>query len=67
MSDRTGNVPPVARLLRNFAVDERGTTAIEYGLLAGLISLVIISTVFTLGNDIKVVLYDKIATALSGG
>ena len=66
MSDQAQKLLCAIRGLRGFAADQRGTTAIEYGLLAGLISLVIISTVMTLGNDIKVVLYDKISSALSG-
>lgn len=34
-----------------FAKDQRGATAIEYGLIAGLISVVIISAVTTLGTN----------------
>ncbi|MCC8392684.1 Flp family type IVb pilin [Paraburkholderia sp. MMS20-SJTR3] len=36
-----------------FARDEDGVTAIEYGLLAGLIALVIIGAVTTLGTNLK--------------
>jgi pilus assembly protein Flp/PilA len=50
-----------------FADDTSGATAIEYSLMAGLIAMAIIGTVFTVGNDIKVVLYDRIAAALAGG
>jgi pilus assembly protein Flp/PilA len=52
--------------LRTFAADENGATAIEYGILAGLIALAIIGTVNTVGEAINTVLYGKIATALSG-
>ena len=32
--------------------DENGATAIEYGLIAGLVSVVIIGTLVTLGTDL---------------
>ena len=54
------------KALRTFAADENGATAIEYGILAGLIALAIIGTVNTVGEAINTVLYGKIATALSG-
>lgn len=38
---------------RNFLADEQGATAIEYGLLAALISVVIIAAVTTLGTNLK--------------
>ena len=40
-------------LLSRFAKDESGATAIEYGLIAGLISVVIIAAVTTLGGTLK--------------
>ncbi|EFO33154.1 Flp/Fap pilin component [Roseibium sp. TrichSKD4] len=36
-----------------FAKDESGATAIEYGLIAGLIAVVIIGTVTTLGTTLN--------------
>lgn len=33
--------------------DERGATAIEYGLIAGLIAVIIIAAVTLLGTDIQ--------------
>jgi len=36
-----------------FASNKRGATAIEYGLIAGLIALVIIAAVTTLGTSIS--------------
>lgn len=33
--------------------DQRGATAVEYGLLVALIAAVIVGTVFTLGGQIK--------------
>ena len=38
------------RLLRDFAKDETGATAIEYGLLAALIGVGIISSLKSLGG-----------------
>ena len=39
--------------------DRRGTTAIEYAIMASGISLAIISTIYSLGDSVKA-LYDKI-------
>lgn len=36
-----------------FVEDERGATAIEYGLIASLIALVVIGSVGTVGNNLK--------------
>jgi pilus assembly protein Flp/PilA len=40
-------------LLRKFAGDESGATAIEYGLIASLIAVVIISAVKTVGSNLS--------------
>ncbi len=50
----------VAKLLR----DESGATAIEYGLIAALISVVIISAITLVGTNLSTV-FNSIATALS--
>lgn len=50
--------------LQAFRPDIRGATAIEYGLIAALLSLAIIGIVFTMGNNIKTVLYGSIVNAL---
>ena len=47
---------------RAFVADERGATAIEYGLIAGCIALVIITAVQALGSTVNV-LY-QLAAAL---
>ncbi|PVB59369.1 Flp family type IVb pilin [Labrenzia sp. 011] len=39
-------------LLKRFANDESGATAIEYGLIAGLLSIVIIGAVATMGTSL---------------
>ena len=43
---------PVTRALRRFAVDTRGATAIEYGLILALLSMVIIGAVTATGAGI---------------
>ena len=40
-------------MLRSCLCDEKGATAIEYGLIAGLIAVVIIAAVTLLGTDIQ--------------
>ncbi|ADR51898.1 pilus assembly protein [Candidatus Liberibacter solanacearum] len=40
-------------IIRNFLQDESGATAIEYGLLAALVSVVIIGAVTTLGTKLS--------------
>ena len=40
-------------IIARFAKDESGATAIEYGLIAGLIGVVIIAAVTTLGTTIN--------------
>ena len=45
--------------------DESGVTAIEYGLIAGLISLVILVAVTAIGTSLQG-LFQTIATALAG-
>lgn len=41
------------KLFRNFVIDEAGVTAIEYGLIAGLIAVVIIAAVTTVGTSLS--------------
>ena len=40
-------------LVSRFAADQSGATAIEYGLIAGLISVVIITALTTIGTNIN--------------
>ena len=40
-------------LIKRFINDESGATAIEYGLIAALISVVMVSVLVTLGPEIK--------------
>jgi pilus assembly protein Flp/PilA len=54
---------PLLRL-RRFALDRRGVTAVEYGLMAALIGLTILAAVSSVGQGIKDTLYGQIVTAL---
>ena len=40
-------------MLKNFLFEEDGVTAIEYGLIAALIAVVIILAVSTIGTNLK--------------
>ena len=51
-------------LLFRFAQDESGVTAIEYGLIAGLISVVIIAAVTLVGTNLTGK-FTAISTALT--
>ncbi len=51
-------------LVKRFVKDESGATAIEYGLIAGLIAVVIIGGVTTTGTNISE-LFTRIAGKLT--
>ena len=51
-------------LARRFRADESATTAIEYALIAAGIAVAIVTTVTTLGTQIKTTLWDKVAGAM---
>jgi len=53
------------RLLRRLRKNEDGATAIEYGLVAGLISIVIITSITLVGSRLESVFY-YIASTLDG-
>ncbi|SMF10905.1 Flp family type IVb pilin [Pseudogulbenkiania subflava] len=48
---------------KQFAQDEEGVTAIEYGLIAALIAVVIITAVTHVGKNLNLV-FDNISNAL---
>ena len=57
------------RVLRGFIFDDRGATAIEYGLIAALIAVVLLGALASTGGAVSL-LYDKlsaIAAAFVGG
>jgi len=51
-------------MLVAFSKDESGVTAIEYGLIAALIAVVIIAAVTNVGKDL-VNIFNTVATSLS--
>ena len=55
----------MVQLLRNFWNDEEGVTAIEYGLIAALIAVVIIAAVKLVGTELTST-FDKVGTELQG-
>ena len=52
----------MTQFFNRFAKDESGATAIEYGLIAALIAVVIIGAVTTVGTNLKTQ-FGNIATA----
>jgi pilus assembly protein Flp/PilA len=53
----------MGNLFRSFVNDQSGVTAIEYGLIAALIAVIIIGAVTTVGTDLSAT-FQKVATAL---
>jgi pilus assembly protein Flp/PilA len=53
------------QLLSEFHRDRKGVTAMEYGLIAALIAVVIIGALTTLGSHLNTV-FTNIGTALGG-
>jgi len=49
--------------ITRFLRDEEGATAIEYGLIAGLISVVVLVSLTNIGTNLKGI-FDAIATKL---
>jgi pilus assembly protein Flp/PilA len=57
-----------AAMLREFIKSESGATAMEYGFIAGLVSLAILTTVVTLGASLETgyaMVNDKMVAALT--
>lgn len=52
-------------LIARFVKSESGATAIEYGLIAALVSVVIIAAITTMGSNLTGV-FNSIATSLGG-
>jgi pilus assembly protein Flp/PilA len=55
---------PMTNIVSRFVKDESGATAIEYALIAGGISIVIITAVNLVGTDLNVV-FGKVDTLLN--
>jgi pilus assembly protein Flp/PilA len=51
------------KLVQRFARDESGATAIEYGLIAALISVVIITAITSVGTKLTTT-FNTVATSL---
>lgn len=54
----------VMRTMQKLRHDERGVTALEYGLIAAFIAVAIIGALTTLGTDLGL-LFGRISTAIS--
>ena len=54
---------PMKNLITRFQNDESGATAIEYGLIAGLVSVVIIAAIALVGTELQDI-FGTISTAL---
>jgi len=50
--------------VRTFIADEEGVTALEYGLIAALIAVAILTTVATLGTNMKAI-FKTVSDALA--
>ena len=57
---------PMTKFFNRFAKDESGATAIEYGLIAALIAVVLVTVMTTLGENLTTA-FDNIGTTLTGG
>jgi pilus assembly protein Flp/PilA len=64
-AEATSTESQMKTLFVRFVKDESGVTAIEYGLIAGLISVVILVAVTAIGTSLQG-LFQTIATALAG-
>lgn len=56
----------IVQLIQKFVHDEEGVTAIEYGLIAALIAVVIIGAVSIVGTKLNAV-FTTVGTCLSTG
>ncbi len=59
---KRGSIKNLVGLSRGFLVDNRGTTAIEYGIIASLISIIIIGAVASIGEATS----NNVFTAIAG-
>ena len=53
----------ITRFIQKFVRDEEGVTAIEYGLIAALIAVVIIIAVTSVGTKLNII-FNAVAAAL---
>jgi pilus assembly protein Flp/PilA len=64
LSAKTFKKGSIMNILKRFAADESGATAIEYGLIAALIAVAIIVAATTLGGNLSS-LFNNISTKLA--
>jgi Flp pilus assembly pilin Flp len=68
VSDASGGPAPYSSYLRSSLVsylqDRQGVTAIEYGILVALMTLVIISSISNLGGTVLTQLFSKVAASM---
>jgi pilus assembly protein Flp/PilA len=55
--------PTVSKFFSRFAHDESGATAIEYGLIAALVAVVLVTALAAMGNKLSGT-FDKVSTSL---
>ena len=51
--------------MKNFIRDTSGATAIEYGMIAALIAMVVITAIGSVGTTLSTTLYGQIAAAVT--
>ncbi|MEO7495248.1 MAG: Flp family type IVb pilin [Massilia sp.] len=51
--------------VKSFVADENGVTAIEYGLIAALVGVAIVTTVTALGGQLKTT-FNEVIVAMGG-
>jgi pilus assembly protein Flp/PilA len=54
----------MCKLIQSFAKDEDGATAIEYGLIAALVSVAAIGALTAMGNSLST-MFNTVSSALS--
>jgi pilus assembly protein Flp/PilA len=54
----------VRSAIRNYLSDRRAVTAIEYGLVVALMTLLIVGAINTLGNQALTQLFQKVASSM---
>ena len=60
-----GQMLKLQRSFSRFCRDESGATAIEYGLIAGLISLAMIGSLAAIGTHMRDDIFNRVTTALN--
>ena len=56
---------PKMRLIQNFLTDESGATAIEYSMIGGLVSILILAAIQGMGTTITDMFIGPVADALA--